>query len=78
MYKRLKSYQIHFRIISFEKRKQRSIEKFVRLKHTSTLKHIRVLAALKRPILGRFIFIIHILASKLDYFTIKEWEGSHG
>lgn len=42
----------------------------------STLKHTRALAALKRPIAYWDDLLIYILASKLDYFTIKEWESS--
>ncbi|XP_018373378.1 PREDICTED: uncharacterized protein LOC108767813 [Trachymyrmex cornetzi] len=42
----------------------------------STLKHTTALAALKRPIAHWDDLLIYILAGKLDYFTIKEWENS--
>ncbi|NEV48948.1 DUF1759 domain-containing protein, partial [Wolbachia pipientis] len=42
----------------------------------STLKHTRALVALKRPIAHWDDLLIYILAGKLDYVTIKEWENS--
>ncbi|XP_039312856.1 uncharacterized protein LOC113004977 [Solenopsis invicta] len=42
----------------------------------NTLKHTRALTALKRPVQHWDDLLIYIIASKLDYFTIKEWENS--
>ncbi|XP_011169838.2 uncharacterized protein LOC105202846 [Solenopsis invicta] len=42
----------------------------------STLKHTRALQALKQPIAQWDDLLIHIISSKLDFLTIKEWENS--
>ncbi|XP_071578247.1 uncharacterized protein [Temnothorax nylanderi] len=43
-----------------------------------TLKHTRALAALRRPTNHWDDLLIHIITSKLDFITIKEWETTVG
>lgn len=40
------------------------------------LKHIRALTALKRPTTQWDDLLVYVVTSKLDYITMKEWEGN--